>query len=126
MQDERRLYKRLITEKPVQFVLDSGDTLDATGMNISLGGMQVRCPRWVVSELTPSPERIARGKPADIRIRFQLVPQQGKPPVTIDVRCHAVALRRLSEEEYQMSLTYVFFDGTGYHDLEKFIDQNVT
>lgn len=126
MQDERRLYKRLTTEQPVEFVLENGGTLEARARNISLGGMQVRCPRWVVGELTPSPDRIARGQPVDIRIRFQLRPQENKPPVNIEVRCHAVALRRLSEEEYQMSLTYVFFEGTGYHDLEKFIDQHAT
>lgn len=124
MQTERRLYDRLDQSQPVTFVLPNGETLEASGENISLGGMQVRCPRWVIAELTPSPDRIARGQPIDLRIRFELPSRKNKPAIVIDVRCHAVALRRLSEDEYHISLTFSFFEGNGYNDLEAFIDKN--
>ncbi|HET9679219.1 MAG TPA: PilZ domain-containing protein [Gammaproteobacteria bacterium] len=124
MTTERRLYERIDRIKPVTFLMPNGESLEATGENLSLGGMQVRCPRWLIAELTPSPDRIARGQPVDLRVRFELPVEKNKPPVTIEARCNAVALRRLSEDEYHISLTFSFFEGNGYNDLEAFIDKN--
>ncbi len=120
---ERRLYKRFDTDQSIQFLHNGDDPLAAQAINISLAGLQARCDRWTINQLSPGLERITTGQPVELRVRFDLpAPNAKQGAFTVDVRCRAVGLRRLSEDEYQLSLTYTFFEGDGYHDLEKYID----
>lgn len=120
---DRRLYKRFSAPQPIELVAPNGKTFEGRSINISLAGMEVRCDRWTLSQLIPPNERQPNGQPPELKARFELPVFPNKSPVEIRARCRVLAMRRLSEEEYQINLNYVFFDGTGYHDLEKFIDQ---
>lgn len=122
VQLERRLYKRFESDQPVTFIKSGGESLPARAANISLAGIQVHCDRWTITQLSPGLERIASGQPVELIVKFELPAQGKRPAIPVQATCKAVALRRLSEDEYQLSLTYTFFEGTGYHDLEKFID----
>ena len=104
---ERRVHPRFNASFPVTLMINSGGekhTIDTQANNISLNTIQVEGDSDIMSLFQSQNEY-----PNVCTLRFTL-PQEAK---AIEVECHKVTHRRLSQNSYYMALSFVRFIGNG-------------
>lgn len=119
---ERRRTLRYAVELPVDIVLQDGTVLPVVTSNISRTGLQFRCDSWVADEIEP---RGIQNHPLDA-IRVKAItdfPDMDKYKSRLYARCRIVVARRLSQDDYLLSLEFVDFEHGSERLLERFINR---
>ena len=118
---ERRQSSRYEVQLSVDLVLENGNILTVTSQNISSSGLQIICDCWVTDEIEP------RGiqSHAISHRRFKAVTELsvGDELKKLYANCRIMSVRRLSQEEYMLSLSFIDFENNTERTLDDFLDQ---
>ena len=105
---ERRQSSRYEVQLSVDLVLENGNILTVTSQNISSSGLQIICDCWVTDEIEP------RGiqSHAISHRRFKAVTELsvGDELKKLYANCRIMSVRRLSQEEYMLNLSFIDFE----------------
>ena len=118
---ERRQSSRYEVQLSVDLVLENGNILTVTSQNISSSGLQIICDCWVTDEIEP------RGiqSHAISHRRFKAVTELsvGDELKKLYANCRIMSVRRLSQEEYMLNLSFIDFENNTERTLDDFLDQ---
>ncbi len=120
MQKERRQALRYPTELEIDVILADGTLLSVTTHDISVNSLQFKCDIEIANEIEP---RGLQNHSMD-RQQFKIVaklPIETKPKLYAS--CAVTAARRLSQEEYILSIEFVDFENSSEKVLLDYIKQ---
>lgn len=118
---ERRQSSRYAVQLAVDLVLDNGSIITVNSQNISSSGLQIVCDCWATDEIEP------RGiqSHAISHRRFKAVTELsvGDEMKKLYVNCRIRSVRRLSQDEYMLNLSFINFEDNTERNLDEFLDQ---
>jgi len=118
MHKERRQVKRYNIELDIDIVLEDGTILPVLTHDISLNGIQFICDSQIANEIEP---RGLQSHSLD-RIKVKVItrfPTDDKQKFYAS--CKVVAARRLSQDEYMLSLEFINFEKNSSNILQNYI-----
>ena len=120
---ERRQSSRYEIDLPVELVLSNGTMITVNARNISNNGVQIACDAWIADEIEP------RGLQSHSinHLRFKIVADL-KVDDTIQkfyANCRIMAVHRVSQEEYLLSIKFLDFENGTQSLLNKYLEQNM-
>lgn len=120
---ERRQSSRYEIDLPVELVLSNGTMITVNARNISNNGVQIACDAWIADEIEP------RGLQSHSisHLRFKIVADL-KVDDTIQkfyANCRIMAVHRVSQEEYLLSIKFLDFENGTLSLLNKYLEQNM-
>ena len=118
---ERRQSSRYEIDLPVDLVLSNGTMITVNARNISNNGVQIACDAWIANEIEP------RGLQSHSinHLRFKIVADL-KVDDTIQkfyANCRIMAVHRVSQEEYLLSIKFLDFENGTLSLLNKYLEQ---
>lgn len=120
---ERRQSSRYEIDLPVELVLSNGTMITVNARNISNNGVQIACDAWIADEIEP------RGLQSHSinHLRFKIAADL-KVDDTIQkfyANCRIMAVHRVSQEEYLLSIKFLDFENGTQSLLNKYLEQNM-
>ena len=120
---ERRQSSRYEIDLPVDLVLSNGTMLTVNARNISNNGVQIACDAWIADEIEP------RGLQSHSinHLRFKIVADLKVDDMTqkFYANCRIMAVHRVSQEEYLLSIKFLDFENGTLSVLNKYLEQNM-
>jgi len=120
---ERRESPRYVVDLSVDIILESGNILTVGTRNISNNGVQIACDAWIANEIEP------RGLQSHniSHLRFKIVAD-----LNVDdsiqkfyANCRIMAVHRVSQEEYLLSIKFLDFEKDTQSVLNKYLEQSM-
>lgn len=120
---ERRESPRFVVDLSVDIILESGNILTVSTRNISSNGVQIACDAWIANEIEP------RGLQSHniSHLRFKIAADL-KVDDTIQkfyANSRIMAVHRVSQEEYLLSVKFLDFENGTQNILNKFLEQSM-
>ena len=120
---ERRESPRYVVDLTVDIILESGNILTVSTRNISNNGVQIACDAWIANEIEP------RGLQSHniSNLRFKIVADL-KVNDSIQkfyANCRIMAVHRVSQEEYLLSIKFLDFEKGTQSVLNKYLEQSM-
>lgn len=120
---ERRESPRFVVDLSVDIILESGNILTVSTRNISSNGVQIACDAWIANEIEP------RGLQSHNtnHLRFKIAADL-KVDDTIQkfyANSRIMAVHRVSQEEYLLSVKFLDFENGTQNILNKFLEQSM-
>ena len=120
---ERRQSSRYEIDLPVDLVLSNGTMLTVNARNISNNGVQIACDAWIADEIEP------RGLQSHSinHLRFKIAADLKVDDMTqkFYANCRIMAVHRVSQEEYLLSIKFLDFENGTLSVLNKYLEQNM-
>jgi c-di-GMP-binding flagellar brake protein YcgR len=114
---EKRQHFRLNIELPCALRLPNGDTLTARILNLSAGGLMLRCGRDTLYRILPRDQRTP-GQVTGVmtRISFDLQPPS-LPPLSVDATARLIHSERLAQDVFHVGVQFTRLDGVATESL---------
>ena len=120
---ERRQSSRFEIDLPVDLVLSNGTMLTVNARNISNNGVQIACDAWIADEIEP------RGLQSHSinHLRFKIAADLKVDDMTqkFYANCRIMAVHRVSQEEYLLSIKFLDFENGTLSVLNKYLEQHM-
>jgi len=119
---ERRQFPRCSVSLPIRVRTEGGKSLEVRALNLSHGGIELGCGPSTASEIVPALYHAHPSTTPPINMRLRLPVADGSE-ASFDCRGTVVALRRLSQEEYRISVQFLELTEDMQHDLFRYLEQ---
>jgi c-di-GMP-binding flagellar brake protein YcgR len=103
---ERRQYPRCSVSLPIQVMAKDGESLEVQAVNLSHGGMELGCAPSTATEIVPALYHAHPSTTPPINMRLRL-PMADGSDASLHCRGAVVALRRVSQQEYRISVQFI-------------------
>lgn len=120
MLNERRKVPRYMTRLDIDIVLANGTILPVQTYDISLNGLQFKCDSLIANDIEP------RGLQSHSLDRLKVKVIARFPTDEKDkfyASCKVIAARRLSQDEYLLSLEFNDFEKNSAKVLQKYVEK---
>ena len=120
MLNERRKVPRYMTKLDIDIVLEDGTILPVQTYDISLNGLQFKCDSLIANDIEP------RGLQSHSLDRLKVKVIARFPTDEKDkfyASCKVIAARRLSQDEYLLSLEFIDFEKNSAKVLQKYVEK---
>ncbi len=125
MRQKKRVKVR--AETPFSSVIiknnDNDNEISGKALNISLGGVAVKCSTFDRDQITPKGDYICEGKPLELNLVLSLSEGQ-KSNYALKAKCRVVYSRRLTQDECQLGMNFLEMDVVGKEHLMKFVESH--
>lgn len=118
--EEKRVYPRIVIDRPIAMVLSNGQALEALAHDISPGGIQVRCNLKAAQILKTEKENLGKKAALDFEVNF-ILPLEDKQ-VKVLIRCKPSYLVKLEDDAYAMGLQFTKVGEDSRKILKRFIE----
>ncbi|MDC9727801.1 MAG: PilZ domain-containing protein [Methyloprofundus sp.] len=124
MNQKRRLTTRVAV--PLLAVSIQSNEYDISGqaLDISLGGIAIKCSTFDRDQVTPKGDYVREGKPLEVSLVLNL-PENKKSNYALKAKCRVVYSRRLTQDECQLGMYFLEIDAVGKEHLMKFVEKHV-
>ena len=101
-------------------IKNNDNEISGKALNISLGGVAVKCSTFDRDQITPKGDYICEGKPLEVSLVLRLS-EDKKSNYALKARCRVVYSRRLTQDECQLGMNFLDMDAAGKEHLMKFV-----
>ena len=116
---ERRVNQRFELRTPVEFRGEGDSVAHGDITDVSLAGMMIRCDRNALRSIAPKYDKTTPDEAPRVRACFALPAAVAED---VEVDCKVVHIRRFSQSEYFVHLSYENFVGAGFDELRHYIE----
>ena len=121
LKQPRRQHLRIRVNHPVSVRLPDGTFAEDIVHNVSLDGLQLRCPRSIAELFYPSSTAIDENNRPGITLGITFPFPEGAPEVS--VQCRLYYVRALEEDRFTLGLRFEKFEASGHQHFERFIQE---
>jgi hypothetical protein len=119
LKQPKRQQLRIRVNYPVSVRLPDGTFAEDIVHNVSLGGLQLRCPRSIAELFYSSSTAIDENNRPRITLRITFPFPEGAPEVS--VQCRVCYVKALGEDRYALGVKFEKFEADGHQHFERFI-----
>ena len=119
LKQPRRQHLRIQVNHPVSIRLPDGTCAEDIVHNVSLDGLQLRCPQSIAELLYPSRTAIDENNRPRFTLGITFPFPAGTPEVS--VRCRLYYVRALEDERTALGVKFEKLEGSGHQHFERFI-----
>ena len=120
---ERRESPRYVVDLAVDIILESGNILTVNTRNISSNGVQVACDAWIADEIEP--RGLQRHNINHLRFKIAADVKVDHTIQKFYANCRIMAVHRVSQEEYLLSIKFLDFENDSQSILNKYLEQSM-
>ncbi len=117
--EEKRKHPRIVVNKPVSMVLSTGEVLNASLYDISLGGIQVHCDKTAAHKFQYEYETTKEKGTTRFPVTFKLPLRAGLE--TLEALCRMVYILKHSHDDYAIGLEFAQLRNDSENILRNFI-----
>ena len=119
--EEKRKHPRIVVERPISMVLSTGDILNTSLYDISLGGVQMHCDKITAHKFQYEYETTKEKGTTRFRVIFKLSFKDHAE--TLEALCRMVyILKRDQQETYAVGVEFAELKGENKNILKKYIE----
>jgi hypothetical protein len=120
---ERRESPRFVVDLSVDIILESGNILTVSTRNISSNGVQIACDAWIANEIEP--RGLQSYNISHLRFKIAADLKVDDMIQKFYANSRIMAVHRVSQEEYLLSIKFLDFENSTQNVLNKFLEQNM-
>jgi hypothetical protein len=126
---ERRQTPRYEAKLALDMVLQNGNVVSVTTRNISSCGLQIICDTWVTDEIEPrgiqshSVSHLRIKAITELPIAGENTSDDNNSIKKLYANCRIISVRRMSQDEYMLSLAFIDFENDSEKVLIDYLDQ---
>ncbi len=120
---ERRESPRFVVDLSVDIILESGNILTVSTRNISSNGVQIACDAWIANEIEP--RGLQSYNISHLRFKIAADLKVDDMIQKFYANSRIMAVHRVSQEEYLLSIKFLDFENSTQNVLNKFLEQSM-
>lgn len=123
MSQKRRAEPRAEVSSLSVSICDNDNEITGKALNISLGGLAIKCSTFDRDQVTPKGDFICEGKPLEVRLILNL-PDNKKNNYALKTKCRVIYSRRLTQDECQLGMYFLEMDAVARGHLKQFVESH--
>ena len=124
MSQKRRAELRIEIPFLSVIINNSDNEISGQALNVSLGGIAVKCSTFDRDQITPKGDYVCEGKPLEVGLVLDL-PENKKNNYALKARCRVIYSRRFTQDECQLGMRFLEMDAVGKEHLMKFVESYI-